>query len=82
MAKKKKNNSLERKLIKQFRNNPNKEYNYKQVAAIFEITDTKKRNEIIKILNRLTSNKILSSLSKENTSYNQQESNIIKEYLT
>ena len=64
MAKKKKNNSLERKLIKQFRNNPNKEYNYKQVAAIFEITDTKKRNEIIRILNRLTSNKILSSLSK------------------
>ena len=59
MAKKKKKNSLERKLIKQFRNNPNKEYNYKQLSAIFEITDTKKRNEIIKILNRLTSKNIL-----------------------
>ena len=64
MTKKKKNNSLERRLIKQFRNNPNKEYNYKQIAAIFEITDTKKRNEIIIILNRLILNKILSSPSK------------------
>ena len=45
MAKRKKNNSLERKLLKHFRNNPDKEYNYKQLAAFFEIKDTKKRND-------------------------------------
>lgn len=64
MAKRKKNNSLERKLLKHFRNNPDKEYNYKQLAAFFEIKDTKKRNEIIKILNSLISNKTLHSPSK------------------
>ena len=37
--KRKKNNSLERKLLKHFRNNPDKEYNYKQVRASFEIKD-------------------------------------------
>ena len=64
MVKKKKKSSLERKLIKQFRNNPNREYNYKQLSAIFEITDTKKRNDIIKILNRLTSKNILCNTLK------------------
>lgn len=62
--KKKKKNSLERKLTKHFRNNPEKEYNYKQVAAVLEIKDTKTRNEIIKILNKLTSEKILKSSTK------------------
>ena len=62
--KKKKKNSLERKLIKHFRNNPDKEYNYKQVASVLEIKDSKTRDEIIKILNRLTSEKTLKSPSK------------------
>ena len=62
--KKKKKNSLERKLIKHFRNNPDKEYNYKQVASVLEIKDSKIRDEIIKILNRLTSEKTLKSPSK------------------
>ena len=52
--KKKKKNSLERKITKHFRNNPEKEYNYKQVAAVLEIKDTKTRNEIIKILNSVS----------------------------
>ena len=62
--KKKKKNSLERKLIKHFRNNPDKEYNYKQVGSVLEIKDSKTRDEIIKILNRLTSEKTLKSPSK------------------
>ena len=62
--KKKKKNSLERKITKHFRNNPEKEYNYKQVAAVLEIKDTKTRNEIIKILNKLTSEKTLKSSTK------------------
>lgn len=62
--KKKKKNSLERKLIKHFRNNPDKEYNYKQVASVLEIKDSKTRDEIIKILNRLTSEKTLKRPSK------------------
>ena len=56
--KKKKKNSLERKLIKHFRNNPDKEYNYKQVASVLEIKDSKTHDEIVKILNRLTSEKL------------------------
>ena len=64
MFKKKENNSLERKLTKHFRNNPGKEYNYKEVAGALHIKDTKKRNEIIKILNRLTAEKTLKSNSK------------------
>jgi ribonuclease R len=62
--KKKKKNSLERKLIKHFRNNPDKEYNYKQVASVLEIKDSKTRDEIIKILNGLTLKKTLKSPSK------------------
>ena len=62
--KKKKKNSLERKLIKHFRNNLGKEYNYKQVASVLEIKDSKTRDEIITILNKLTSEKTLRSPSK------------------
>ncbi len=64
MFKKKKNNSLERRVTQYFRDNTGKQYNYKEVSGAFNIKDTKTRDEIIKILNRLTTEKILSSPSK------------------
>ena len=64
MFKKKKNNSLERRVTQHFRDNTGKQYNYKEVSGAFDIKDTKTRDEIIIILNRLTAEKILSSPSK------------------
>ena len=64
MFKKKKNNSLERRVTKYFRDNTGKQYNYKEVSGALNIKDTKTRDEIIKILNRLTTEKILSSPSE------------------
>ena len=64
MFKKKKNNSLERRVTQHFRDNTGKQYNYKEVSGVLNIKDTKTRDEIIKILNRLTTEKILSSPSK------------------
>ena len=64
MFKKKKNNSLERRVTQHFRDNTGKQYNYKEVLGAFDIKDTKTRDEIIIILNRLTAEKILSSPSK------------------
>ena len=64
MFKKKKNNSLERRVTEHFRDNTGKQYNYKEVSGVLNIKDTKTRDEIIKILNRLTTEKILSSPSK------------------
>ena len=64
MFKKKKNNSLERRVTQHFRDNTGKQYNYKEISGVVNIKDTKTRDEIIKILNRLTTEKILSSPSK------------------
>ena len=64
MFKKKTNNSLERRVTQHFRDNTGKQYNYKEVSEAFDIKDTKTRDEIIIILNRLTAEKILSSPSK------------------
>ena len=64
MFKKKKNNSLERRVTQHFRDNTGKQYNYKEVSGVLNIKDTKTRDEIIKILNHLTIEKILSNPSK------------------
>ncbi|MDG1385985.1 MAG: ribonuclease R [Flavobacteriaceae bacterium] len=51
-------------MTQHFRDNTGKQYNYKEVSGVLNIKDTKTRDEIIKILNRLTIEKILSSPSK------------------
>ena len=54
MSKKKKDlKGLERKIKSFIGNKPNKEFNYKQIAFSLGINDTKGRNDIIKILNKL-----------------------------
>src|SRR5690606_39886497 len=43
------------KILKLLSKNSSKSFNYKQIAAVFEVTDTKGRNEIIKELKYLLS---------------------------
>jgi hypothetical protein len=47
------------KIVKILSNNSNKPYDYKQICAILELTDTKSRNEIIKDLKILAAQKII-----------------------
>jgi ribonuclease R len=47
------------KIVKILSNNANKPYNYKQICAILELTDTKSRNEIIKDLKILAAQKVI-----------------------
>lgn len=49
----KKEKDFSRKIYKILAKDPNKSFNYKQIAAVLELTDTKSRNEIIKELNLL-----------------------------
>ena len=55
----KKNQTFSEKIFKILTNNPNKSFNYKQIAAILECNDTKSRNEIIKDLKILTAQKLI-----------------------
>ena len=53
MSKKKKDlKRLERKILALFKNSPKAIFNYKQLASILEIRDTKGRNDIIRVLNQ------------------------------
>jgi ribonuclease R len=47
------------KILKILSKNANKPFNYKQIAAILELDDTKSRNEIIKDLKILASQKVI-----------------------
>ena len=53
----KKEKDFSEKIIKILSNNANKAYNYKQIAAILEVDDTKSRNEIIHDLKILAGKK-------------------------
>lgn len=51
----KKNKDFSGKILRFLSKNSTKSYNYKQIAAVFEVDDTKSRNEIIKELKYLAS---------------------------
>ncbi|WP_294825256.1 ribonuclease R [uncultured Flavobacterium sp.] len=51
----KKEKDFSRKIYKILAKDPNKSFNYKQIAAVLELNDTKSRNEIIKELKILAS---------------------------
>ena len=55
---------IEKKMLSFFRENPGKEYNYKQIAAILNLRDTRGRNELIKFLNLNVASKQLLSPSR------------------
>lgn len=48
---KNKSRHIEKKVIAFLRDHPGKQFNYKQIAAAFDIKDTRSRNDLIKILN-------------------------------
>ena len=65
MGKKKKlQTDLERKITKVFLKNPKKELNYKQVSAALNVTDTKKRNDIIKAISKMVNKEKLVTSGK------------------
>ena len=55
---------IEKKMLSFFRENPGKEYNYKQIAAVLDVRDTRGRNELIKFLNLNVASKQLLSPSR------------------
>ena len=60
MSKKKKiNRKIQLKILSIFKANPNKTFNYKQIAARLEFSDSNSRNLIIKSISKLCSKKIL-----------------------
>ena len=55
---------IEKKMLSFFRENPGKEYNYKQIASVLSLRDTRGRNELIKFLNLNVASKQLLSPSR------------------
>lgn len=55
----KKSKTFSEKILKILSQNANKPFNYKQIAAILELSDTKSRNEIIKDLKILAAQKVI-----------------------
>jgi hypothetical protein len=55
----KKPKSFSEKILKILSQNANKSFNYKQIAAVLEVTDTKSRNEIILDLKVLAAQKVI-----------------------
>ena len=65
MSKKKQDlKGLERKIKSFIGSKPNKEFNYKQIAFSLGVNDTKGRNDIIKILNKLLKKEQIIRVSK------------------
>ena len=60
MSKKKKTDrNISGKILRVFKENPSKSFNYKQIAGKLKITDTQKRNAVIKALGKLKAQKII-----------------------
>ncbi len=55
----KKEKTFSEKILKILSQNANKPFNYKQIAAVLELDDTKSRNEIIKDLKILAAQKVI-----------------------
>ena len=60
MSKKKKTDrNISGKVLRVFKENPSESFNYKQIAGKLKITDTQKRNAVIKALGQLKAQKII-----------------------
>ena len=57
--KKKKDRNVKGKVLKVFKENPSKIFNYKQIASKLEITDTQGRNAVIRSLGELNAQKMI-----------------------
>ena len=56
---KKENKEIKRKVLKFYKTNPNKTFNYKQIASSLGFKKDKERNKIIGVLSNLSKQKIL-----------------------
>ena len=50
------------RVFKIFKENSSKSFNYKQIAAKLDISDTQKRNSIIKVLKQLNTQKLIKEI--------------------
>ena len=57
--KKKKDRNIRGRVLTVFKEHPSKSFNYKQIAAKLNVSDTQKRNAIIKALGQLNAQKII-----------------------
>lgn len=64
--KKKKDRNTKGKVLKIFKENPKKSFNYKQIAAKLGISDTQGRNAIIKALGQLNAQSIIDQKNRGN----------------
>ena len=62
----KKEKTFSEKILKILSQNANKPFNYKQIAAVLELDDTKSRNEIIKDLKILAAQKVITEIDPGN----------------
>ncbi|MBC7605699.1 MAG: ribonuclease R [Burkholderiales bacterium] len=62
----KKEKTFSEKILKILSQNANKPFNYKQIAAVLELDDTKSRNEIIKDLKILAAQKVITETDPGN----------------
>ncbi|MGV3461665.1 MAG: ribonuclease R [Flavobacterium sp.] len=60
----KKEKDFSHKILKVLSKNPNKAFNYKQIAAVLEVDDTQSRNSIIKELQYLASKEKIEEIEK------------------
>ena len=73
---------LETKILSLFKSKSKDVLNYKQVAAALDVKDTKGRNYIIKVLNKLLNNKQLQSFQRGQFLYNTSVINKVTTLLT
>ena len=73
---------LETKILSLFKSKSKAVLNYKQVAAALDVKDTKGRNYIIKVLNKLLNNKQLQSFQRGQFLYNTSVINKVTTLLT
>ena len=69
---------LERKIENVFLENPNKEFNHKQISATLKVSDTKTRNEIIKTISKMTKKKRLHSPERGKYSLSNNQNNTVE----
>ena len=75
--KKKKDRNTKGKVLKVFKENPKKSFNYKQIAAKLGISDTQGRNAIIKALGQLNAQSIIDQKNRGNYSLTVRENDYV-----
>ena len=79
MSKKKKTDrNISGKVLRVFKENPSKSFNYKQIAGKLKITDTQKRNAVIKALGQLKVQKIINQTEPGKYALHTDKSNYVE----